>query len=132
MLEYFFEPSRRILMARISGIFGSAEAEQLDQTVATFARRESGLNALYDFSELEALAISEQRIAERAYRPSVIEGIRVVVASRALGGDKAREFSARQSNAGERAPFVVARMEQAYVLLGLDHKAKFERVDPGL
>lgn len=132
MLEYFFERSHRVLMARISGVFGSPEAAELDRAVQNLVRGEQGLRAVYDFSDMEALAIPEQRIDQRAQRPSLIEGLRVVVASRTLGGDKARQFSTLQSNAGARAPIVVSRLEQAYVLLGLDQHAKFERLEPGL
>lgn len=132
MLEYFLERSHRVLLARISGVFGSTEAAELDRAVARFVRDDRDLRAIYDFSEMQSLAIPEQRLDQRAHVPSVLDGLRVVVASRAFGGDKAREFSARQSNAGARAPIVVARLEQAYVLLGLDRTAKFERLEPGL
>lgn len=119
-------------MARISGVFGSDEAAELDRAVHNLVRGEQGLRAVYDFTDLEALAIPEQRIDQRAQRPSLIEGLRIVVASRMLGGDKARQFGTLQSNAGARAPIVVSRLEQAYILLGLDQHATFERLEPGL
>ena len=54
----------------------------------------------------------------------------LLAALRAFAGQKGRSFSATQSDAGERAPMVATSIEQAYVLLGLDYKAKFNRFEP--
>ncbi len=130
MLDFFFERRRRVLMVRISGIFDEEQSDRLDRAAEQLAAREPGLRAIYDFSELEQLAISAERIAERARKPTAVAGMRVIVASRAFAGQKGRSFSSTQSNAGERAPMVADSIEQAYVLLGLDHRARFEGFEP--
>lgn len=130
MLDFFFERRRRVLMVRISGVFDEEQSIQLDHAAEQLAAREPKLQAIYDFTELEQLAMPAEHIAERARKPTAIAGMRVIVASRAFAGQKGRSFSTTQSNAGERAPMVATSIEQAYVLLGLDHKARFDRFEP--
>ena len=119
-------------MARISADFDAEQASQLDRIVETLAAREPGLRAIYDFTDLTDLRIPAAQIAERARKPTAVGGLRIIVASRAFAGQKGRSFSATQSNAGERAPMIADSIEQAYVLLGLDHKARFDRFEPDM
>jgi hypothetical protein len=128
MLEYYFERKQRVLMASISGTFDTEQALRLDRAVSGFARHEPGLRALYDFTELERIDIPDPFIAARARQPTAVGGVRVIVASRTMGSGMARAFSDRQSDAGERAPIVVERLEEAYALLGLAHDARFSAV----
>lgn len=130
MLDFFFERRRRVLMVRISGVFDQEQSDRLDRVAEQLAAREPELRAIYDFTDLEQLAVPAERIAERARKPTAVAGMRIIVASRAFAGQKGRSFSATQSNAGERAPMVATSIEQAYVLLGLDYKAKFNRFEP--
>jgi hypothetical protein len=117
-------------MVRISGVFDQEQSDRLDRVAEQLAAREPELRAIYDFTDLEQLAVPAERIAERARKPAVVAGMRIIVASRAFAGQKGRSFSATQSNAGERAPMIADSIEQAYVLLGLDHKARFDRFEP--
>ena len=130
MIDYFFERRRKVLMARISADFDAEQASQLDRIAETLAAREPGLRAIYDFTDLTDLRIPAAQIAERARKPTAVGGLRIIVASRAFAGQKGRSFSAAQSNAGERAPMIADSIEQAYVLLGLDQKARFDRFEP--
>lgn len=128
MIDYYFERERRVLLARISGVFDGQSSDALDDTVARFAATEKGLSAVYDFSGIEQVAIPASRMAERARQPPVVDGRRLIVASRAMGGVMARSFSELQANAGKRAPMVVRNLEEAYVVLGLNYRARFEPI----
>ena len=131
MIACFFEPRHRVLMVRIDGVFGSDELRQLDDAVTRIVAREGAISSIYDFTDLQAVAVPAVRTAQRAHQPTVVEGLRVVVASRTLAGDALRDFSAQQGAAGMRAMIVVDRLEAAYARLGLDYQATFAPVELG-
>ena len=132
MIDYFLERRHKVLMARITGDFDAEQISQLDRIAEALAAREPALRAIYDFTDLTDLRIPAAEIAQRARKPTAVGGLRIIVSSRAMRGGMARDFSSKQSIAGERAPMVVSSIEQAYVLLDLGHKAKFVPFDPGI
>jgi hypothetical protein len=124
-----FDRSARVLMARISGIYGSQDMAELDQAVIRFLAREGQVNALYDFSGVETVAVPESRIAERGSRPTVVQGQRVIVASRSVGGNLSCSFGTYQRIAGHRPPTIVSSLAEAYAILGIKGDAAFEPVE---
>ena len=129
MIEFFVQREQRILMARITGIYDLGEMERLDEFVRAFVAGHGEMRGLYDFSNVDEVAVPMARLAERAGQRSIIGGMRVLVAPKAVGVGMTRMFSEYQSNAGQTAPMVVGRLEEAYVLLGLHYKAHFEPIE---
>ena len=128
MIEYFFARQQGVLMARVTGVYDIEAMASLDSFVAKFVAANGPVRALYDFSEVEQVTVPESRMAERARQPSIAGGQRVMVAPRATGLSQARAYSEQQSDAGQPVIGVVAKLEEAYVLLGLNYDAKFEPV----
>ncbi len=131
MIEFFLQREQRVLMARVTGIYDAEEMQRFDDFVRSFVADHGEMRGLYDFSGVEKVDIPMARLTERAGQPSIIGGLRVLVAPKTIGIGMTRTFSERQSDAGQTAPMVVGRLEEAYVLLGLDYKAHFERVEVG-
>lgn len=131
MIEFFVQHEQRILMARITGVYDIGAMERLDDFVRAFVAGHGEMRGLYDFSNVEQITVPMSLLAERASQPSIIGGMRVLVAPRAVGIGMTRMFSERQSNAGQTAPMVVGRLEEAYVLMGLHYKVNFEPITFG-
>lgn len=123
-------------MTRITGVLSSEDLDAHDLTVLLFL---AGLMAgaqpvrgLYDFSAVEALAVPISRINQRGQRPAIIEGQRVVVAPPgAAGAEWAALLAEQRRTAGLSQPTIVATLEDAYRLLGIDNP-QFDRADPAL
>lgn len=123
-------------MTRITGVLSSEDLDAHDLTVLLFL---AGLMAgaqpvrgLYDFSAVEALAVPISRINQRGQRPAIIEGQRVVVAPPgAAGAEWAALLAEQRRTAGLSQPTIVATLEEAYRLLGIDNP-QFDRADPAL
>jgi hypothetical protein len=128
MLRLAYDRKNRVLLVTISGIFASAELEALDRAVIGFAAREGRMRAIYDYTDVEAFAVPESRIVQRAQQPSIMHEPRVVVASRALGGAGARAFARHQRDAARREAVIVGTLEEAYAMLQL-RNPQFETVE---
>ena len=123
-------------MTRITGVLSSEDLDAHDLTVLLFL---AGLMAgaqpvrgLYDFSAVEALAVPISRINQRGQRPAIIEGQRVVVAPPgAAGAEWAALLAEQRRTAGLSQPTIVATLEDAYRLLGIDNP-QVDRADPAL
>lgn len=128
MMEFFFEPARRVLMARVTGLYDLETMTRFDDFVRKFVARYGQVDGLYDFSNIDQITVPMTRLAERAQQPSIAGGRRILVAPKVIGLGMTRSFSEWQSDAGQEVMTVVGTLEEAYVLLGLDYKAKFEPV----
>lgn len=126
MIEYFFAHEQSVLMARITGVFDVETLNGLDDFVRKFVAQNGPVRALYDFSEVEQITVPMTHMAERARQPSIAGGLRIMIAPKVVGLEQTRAFSAWQSDAGQPVVTIVGRIEEAYVLLGLDYKTKFE------
>jgi hypothetical protein len=129
MIEFFFAREPRVLMARISGIYDIDDMTRFDTFVTQFVARNGEVRALYDFTGVESVAVPMRRLEERARQPSLVGGLRVIVAPPVIGVGMTRTFTERQSEAGHAAPIVVGKLEEAYALLGLHYKAAFLLVE---
>ena len=123
-------------MTRVSGVLSSEDIAEHDRAVLLFLAglfaSERQVRGLYDFSEVEALAVPTSKITQRGQRPAIIDGERVVVAPPgAAGAEWAALLADQRRAAGLREPTIVATLEEAYRLLGLDNP-QFDLVGSGL
>lgn len=112
----------------ISGIFASEDMEELDTTMIEFVARHGQVRGIFDYAEVEAFAVPDSRLVQRAQQPSAIPQ-RVLVASRILGGEGARTYGRYQRDAGQKEAAIVGSLDEAYALLGL-RNPRFEPVEP--
>ena len=129
MLSLAFDRKNRALRVTVSGIFASDEMAELDRVVIEFIARHGQMRGIYDYTDVEAMAVPQTRLLQRAQQPAIMRGQRVIVASRVLGGEGARAYGRYQREAGEKEAAVVDTLEAAYGLLGLDNP-RFEPVEP--
>jgi hypothetical protein len=128
MLALAFDRKSRILRVTISGIFASEDMDELDNAVVEFVARHGEVRAgIFDYSDVEVIAVPDSRLAERAQQPHAIQQ-RVVVSSRAMGGERARTYGRFRREAGQREPTIVASLDEAYAILGL-RNPRFEPVE---
>jgi hypothetical protein len=128
MLSLAFDRKNRVLRITVSGIFASDEMEELDRVVIGFIARHGQMRGIYDYTDVEAIAVPQTRLVQRAQQPAIMRDQRVIVASRVLGGEGARAYGRYQREAGEKEAAVVDTLEAAYRLLELDNP-RFEPVE---
>ena len=128
MLSLAFDRKNRVLRVTVSGIFASDEMVELDRVVIGFIARHGQMRGIYDYTDVEAIAVPQTRLLQRAQQPAIMRGQRVIVASRVLGGEGARAYGRYQREAGEKEAAVVDTLEAAYRLLGLA-EPRFEPVE---
>jgi hypothetical protein len=91
--------------------------------------REGLMRGVLDFSAVEAVAVSSARLVARGQRQSILQDEnRVFVAPQPEMYQLSRAFADHQRIAGRIEPKVVATLEEAYALLGLQD-ARFEPVE---
>jgi hypothetical protein len=131
MVILSFNRSHQVLLARVSGVFASSDMADLDNAVIRFLahrQEDAELRALYDFSNVEAIAVPASKFAERGRQPPIVRGLRVLVAPAGAGENFGTSFRNQQRIAGNTEPLVVASLSDAYTLLGL-HDPVFEPVE---
>jgi len=96
--------------------------------VIGFIARHGQMRGIYDYTDVEAIAVPQTRLVQRAQQPAIMRDQRVIVASRVLGGEGARAYGRYQREAGEKEAAVVDTLEAAYRLLELDNP-RFEPVE---
>lgn len=126
MLRLAFDRKNRVLQISVSGIFASEDLDELDNAIVEFVARHGRMRGIYDYSDVEAFAVPDSRLAERAQQPSAIEQ-RVVVASLVVG-EKAGTYARYQREAGQSHPVIVGSLDEAYALLDL-RNPRFEPVE---
>ena len=136
MISLYYERRHNVVMTKISGVLSSEDLDAHDLSVLLFLAGlmagERPVRGLYDFSEVVALAVPVSRINQRGQRPAIIEGQRVVVAPPgAAGAEWAARLAEQRRAAGHSQPIIVATLEEAYRLLGLDNP-QFDLADPAL
>ncbi len=101
--------------------------DELDNAVVEFVARHGPVRAIVDYSSVEAIAVPDSRLAERAQQPEAIEQ-RVVVASRVLGGERARTYARYRREASQTHSVIVGSLDEAYAFLGV-RNPRFEPVE---
>jgi len=127
MLSVAFDRQNRVLLFTVSGVFASEDLEELDRIGIEFLARRGKLRCIVDFTDVEAFAVPESRLAQRAQQPPIIPEL-VMVASRLSGGEGGRVFKRYQREAGQKEAALAATLEEAYALLGL-RNPRFEPVE---
>ncbi len=126
MLRLAFDRKNRVLQITVSGIFASEDLDEIDNAIVEFVAHHGQVRGIYDYSDVEAAAVPDSRLAERAQQPSAIEQ-RVVVASLVMG-EKARIYARYQREAGQSQPVIVGNLDEAYAFLDL-RNPRFEPVE---
>lgn len=127
MLRLAFDRKNRVLQVSVSGIFASADMDELDNALVEFVVRHGQVRAILDYSDVEAIAVPDSRLAQRAQQPPVIER-RVVVSSRVVGGVRVRTYQGYRREAGQSQAAIVDSLAEAYALLDL-RNPRFEPVE---
>lgn len=127
MLSLAFDRQNRVLRVTVSGIFGSEDMDELDNAVIEFVARHGQARGIFDYSDVEAIAVPDSRLAQRAQQPSAMQH-RVVVASRVMAGERARTYARYRREAGQKQAAIVGNLDEAYALLGL-RNPRFEPVE---
>jgi hypothetical protein len=120
-----FERTHRVLKAKAAGVIATQDLLDLDLELVAFLSREEApeqapIRGLYDFSEVAALAVPQNRAAERGNRPSILRGQRVIVQSQAAGCSLVDTFATSQQQAGNTGLSIVNSLDEAHALLGMD------------
>ena len=118
-----FERTHRVLRARATGVIATQDLVDLDMASISFLAREERPNgppirALYDFSEIAAIAVPQTKAAARGSRSAIVRGQRVMVQSRTLACGIVQTFVQSQRLAGNKLA-VVDSLDEAHALLGL-------------
>ena len=127
MLKLAFDRKNRVLQVSVSGIFASEDMDELDNAVVEFVARHGPVRGIFDYSEVDAIAVPDSRLAERAQQPEAIEE-RVVVASHVMGGERARTYARYRREANQKHPMIVDSLAEAYDVLDL-RNPRFEPVE---
>jgi len=128
MLSVDFDRNARVLRVTISGIFSSEDLEEIDRIAIEFAAREGQVRSILDYTDVEAFAVPESRLAQRARQPPIMQDQRVIVASRIVRGEHARAYGRHQREAGNTEATIVDTLAEAYAMLRLK-KPRFEPVE---
>src|ERR1700748_3874758 len=116
MLSLAFDRKNRVLQVTISGICAAEDLDELDNAVVEFVARHGPVRGIFDYSEVDAIAVPDSRLAERAQQPEAIEQ-RVGVASRAMGGECARTYARYRREASQKHSTIVSSLAEAYAFL---------------
>jgi hypothetical protein len=127
MLKLAFDRKSRVLQVTVFGIFGSEDLDELDNAVIEFVARHGPVRGIFDYSNVDAIAVPDSRLAQRAQQPEAIEQ-RVVVTSRVMGGERARTYARYRREASQRHPVIVDSLAEAYDFLDL-RNPRFEPVE---
>jgi hypothetical protein len=128
MFTLAYEKRRKVL-ARLSGVFSSEDVAELDRAVIEFTARHGPAHGLLDFTELEAMSVPMSKLLKRAQQPPISPGYRrVFVVPESQAQEMAREFASQQTQAGSDGPQIVSTLEEAYRLLELGERPRFDPV----
>jgi hypothetical protein len=119
-----FERTHRVVRATAAGVIASQDLHDLDMALVTFlARAETvdgpTIRAVFDFSQVAALAVPETMTAQRASRPAVVRGQRVMVRSRMGTCSIVDTLLHSQRMAGGNQMAVVESLDAAHAFLGM-------------
>lgn len=127
MLSFAYDRKHRVLRVTVSGVYASQDMDMLDRLLIEFVARHGATRSIFDCTDVEAFAIPESRLIQRAQQPTVMRE-RVIVASRLVGGEAARAYGRHRREAGGKEAAVVNTLEEAYALLRLKDP-RFEPVE---
>ena len=120
MFSLEFDRPHRLALVRFSGEFGRSDIGALDRAAERLVASEGPVHFLFDFTDVELVAMPDKAIAERGRRPHSSPGYqRVVVAPQPEIFELYRLFNANQALVGSEAPTIVKTLELALIHLGV-------------
>jgi hypothetical protein len=121
MFRLAFEDRYRVFLARFTGIYVSEDVTDLQRVLTSFVAEHGPVHGLFDYTEVEAVAVPQSLIAHHAGIPQISPGYeRVFVTPLREMYDLARAYAVQQRELGNKEPQIVTSMWDAYRLLGLD------------
>ena len=120
-----FERTHRVLRATATGVIATQDLEALDIASIVFLSREQTtdgppIRGLYNFRDVAAIAVPQTTAAARGSCPAIVRGPRVMVQSRTIRCDVMETFLQSQRLAGGSLLTVVASLDEAHAILGLN------------
>lgn len=120
MFDMGFDRQRNVLLARLRGVFTWQAMQRLDTACATFLNAEGPAHSIFDFSGVEAIDMSPDRVEQRAERAQLCPGFeRILVAPQPPIFALVDRFRVHQQSQGLAAPQVVRSMGEAEAALRL-------------
>lgn len=120
MFDMGFDRQHNVLLARLRGVFTSQAMQRLDTACATFLNAEGPGHSIFDFTGIEAIDMSPDRVERRAERAQLCPGFeRILVAPQPEIFAQVDRFRAHQHAQGLASPQVVRSMDEAEATLGL-------------
>lgn len=111
---------RKLIEATFSGCFDAADLRKLDAAARVAFASEGPMDALFDFTLVETVALPDRLIADRGRVPQVCPGYkRVIVTSNPELFQLFRVYGAYQAVVGSEPPVIVSNKGMA--LSYLDH-----------
>jgi len=121
MFRLAFEDKYRVFLARFAGIYVSEDVTDLYRVLTSFVAEHGPVHGLFDYTEVEAVAVPQSLIAHHASIPPISPGYeRVFVTPLRELYELARAYAVQQRELGNKEPRIVTSMWDAYRLLGLD------------
>lgn len=118
--EMGYDRRHNVLLVRLVGTFTPQTMQRMDTACATFLNAEGPGHSIFDFSAVDAIDMSPDRVERRAERPQLCPGFeRIMVATRPDLLAVGERFRAHQLSLGLAAPLIVRSMAEAEAALGL-------------
>jgi hypothetical protein len=120
-----FERLHRVVKATAVGVIATQDLLDLDlQLIAFLANEERAggppIRAVFDFTDVAALAVPETMAVQRASQPAVVRGQRVIVQSNTASCGLVQTLVQSQVSAGASQFAVVDSLDEAHAFLGMD------------
>jgi len=120
MLAFFFEPRRRVLIARFGEALGAEDLGALQALAQRFVQAEGRVPLIIDFSATTRIDVPTEALVRLARaRPVMGEATRICVAPVAELYGLGRLFITHQAIAGFTTPLLVRTLDEAYDRLDL-------------
>ncbi|HTR85143.1 MAG TPA: hypothetical protein VMI56_11750 [Reyranella sp.] len=126
MFTLSFESAHKVLRAHFTGIFTAQDFADLDDALLRFLAAQANdvygrIRAIFDLSDIEAIGVSQSKIADRARRPPILRDVRIMVAPPFAGEDFGRTYRQEQRQTADSEPVIVRSLAEAYALLELNN-----------
>lgn len=120
MFDMGYDRQHNVLLVRLVGTFTPQSMQRMDTACATFLNAEGPAHSIFDFTVVESIDMTVERVERRAERAQLCPGFeRILVAPQPAFFAMAEAFRDHQRSQGLAAPLVVRTMAEAEAALGL-------------
>ena len=120
MFDMGYDRQHNVLLVRLFGTFTPQTMQSMDTACATFLNAEGPGHSIFDFSTVQSIDMTTDRVERRAERAQLCPGFdRILVAPQPAFFAMCVTFREHQKAQGLAAPQVVRSMEEAEAALGL-------------